>query len=142
MFMDFITDLSIFLQNLMMIFLMVILSYKSLFKHKKLIEKVQLILQLLHPYTFIPISTVIREMRVLIMKVICYPSSMYSCSIKPGISSHSPLGKLPKCFVFIILQCRALCCKTMIYCCQNWSNLIAQLICTLIFNLSGRPLFF
>ena len=28
-------------------------------------EKVQLILQLLHPYTFIPTSTVIREMRVL-----------------------------------------------------------------------------
>jgi Mn-dependent DtxR family transcriptional regulator len=27
-------------------------------------EKVQLILQLLHPYTFIPTSTVIREMRV------------------------------------------------------------------------------
>ena len=53
-----------FLQNLMKIFFMVILSYKSLFKHKKLIEKVQLILQLLHPYTFIPISTVIREMRV------------------------------------------------------------------------------
>ena len=31
MFIDFITDLSIFLQNLMMIFLTVILSYKSLF---------------------------------------------------------------------------------------------------------------
>ena len=29
-----------------------------------MMEKVQLILQLLHPYTFIPTSTVIREMRV------------------------------------------------------------------------------
>ena len=27
-------------------------------------EKVQLVLRLLHPYTFIPTSTVIREMRV------------------------------------------------------------------------------
>ena len=31
---------------------------------QKLTEKVQLILQLLHPYTFIPTYTVIREMRV------------------------------------------------------------------------------
>ena len=30
-------------------------------------EKVQLILQLLHPYTFIPTSTVIREMRVALL---------------------------------------------------------------------------
>ena len=33
--------------------------------NQKLREKVQLILQLLHSYTFIPTSTVIREMRVL-----------------------------------------------------------------------------
>ena len=32
-----------------------------------MMEKVQLILQLLHPYTFIPTSTVIREMRVTLL---------------------------------------------------------------------------
>ena len=38
---------------------------QSFILSQKLTEKVQLILQLLHPYTLIQTSTVIREMRVL-----------------------------------------------------------------------------
>ena len=60
MFINFITNFSIFLQKLIKIFLMVILSYKSIIVAQKLMEKFQLIL---HPYTFIPTYT-IREMRV------------------------------------------------------------------------------
>ena len=55
---NFLTELSIFLQNLMMILA------------QNLTEKVQLILQLLHPYMFIPTSTVIREMRVCNVKTV------------------------------------------------------------------------
>ena len=42
-------------------------------------EKVQLILQLLHPYTFIPTSMVIREMRVVTFKFAIMLNSFSIC---------------------------------------------------------------
>ena len=51
-------------------------------------EKVQLILQLLHPYTFIPTSTVIREMRVQTFQeyaLVC----LGLCTVHPNF--HGPI---------------------------------------------------
>ena len=58
----------ILLQNLMTIFLTIILSYKTLFYHKNwcLLPPPHLVIfHFWHPSTFIPGSTFIREMRVL-----------------------------------------------------------------------------
>ena len=62
-----------------------------------MMEKVQLILQLLQPYTFIPISTVIREMRV----ALCYVTSQCGRKnifreIKKKKNAHKKLKKPPK----------------------------------------------
>ena len=60
----------ILLQNLMTIFLTIILSYKTLFYHKNwcLLPPPHLVIfHFWHPSTFIPGSTFIREMRVLLV---------------------------------------------------------------------------
>ena len=62
---------------------------------QKLTEKVQLILQLLYPYTFIPTSTVIREMRV---KWLCLSEKQFSFVMKNS-KDDSYTGGIFSCLV-------------------------------------------